>query len=213
MGRRNDHSREQIRALVLEAAESIIRAQGLSGLTVRKIANEIGYSAGTLYLVFENLDDIVMQVNACTLDELQSRLQTTIDQEEQRQGTAREIVYVMVNQYVYFVLQHSNRWRAMFDSRITDLPELPRWYQDKVDALFRLAEVQLQRLNPEAPEEVVVEASRALWCAVYGVCMFGGSLKDVASRDYTIETLVKNLLDRYLAAFEQGKEEFAGEAA
>ena len=213
MGRRNDHSREQIRELALAAADTIIDAQGLAGLTVRKIAAEIDYSAGTLYLVFDNLDDIIMQVNGRTLDELYARLQANLLAAQRSGASARAAVSVMVNDYIDFVMQHSNRWRAMFDSRITDLPELPGWYQEKVDNLFKLAEAQLHQLNPQLTPAILEEAARALWCAVYGVCMFGGSIKDGESKGYTIKTLVYNLLDRYLLAFERKKEEIAGEAA
>ena len=59
MARRSDHSREELREMALAATEEIIDQQGLAGLTARKVAAGIGYTVGTLYLVFRNLDDLI----------------------------------------------------------------------------------------------------------------------------------------------------------
>ena len=45
MGRRSDHKREDLRALALAAARRIMAAEGLRGLTARRLAQEIGYSS------------------------------------------------------------------------------------------------------------------------------------------------------------------------
>ena len=47
-----------------EGAERIVAEHGHSGLSARKVASAIGYTVGTLYLVFDNLDDLVLQVRA-----------------------------------------------------------------------------------------------------------------------------------------------------
>ena len=74
MGRRSSHTPQQLRALVLDAAQEIIEAQGLAGLSAREIARRIGYSPGTIYNVFANLDDVVLNVEARVLDALDRRL-------------------------------------------------------------------------------------------------------------------------------------------
>lgn len=38
--------------MALEAARRIVREEGLGALTARRVAGAIGYSPGTLYLVF-----------------------------------------------------------------------------------------------------------------------------------------------------------------
>ena len=70
MGRRSDHSREDLRVLTLEAARRLLCAHGLEGLTARRVAAEIGYTPGTLYNIFENLDDLILHVTAGALDGL-----------------------------------------------------------------------------------------------------------------------------------------------
>ncbi len=70
MARRSDHSREEIKELALNATEEIVAEAGFQALSARKVASAIGYTVGTIYLVFKNLDDLIMQVNARTLETL-----------------------------------------------------------------------------------------------------------------------------------------------
>jgi len=60
MGRRSDHTPEQLQDLVLSAARGILADEGLRGLSARRLAARIGYSVGTLYNVYENVDEIVL---------------------------------------------------------------------------------------------------------------------------------------------------------
>ena len=54
MGRRNEHSRDEIKEMAIEAGKKIIVEEGFSNLGARKIARAIGYTVGTLYNVFDN---------------------------------------------------------------------------------------------------------------------------------------------------------------
>ena len=80
MARRSDHSREEIKEMALVAAEKMILANGKDGLSARKVAQEIGYTVGTLYLVFKNLDELILHVNGRTLDRLFEKM--TADQKK-----------------------------------------------------------------------------------------------------------------------------------
>ena len=91
MARRSEHSKEQIRDMALEAAETIVATDGLAGLSARKIAKQIGYTVGTLYLVFRNLDDLVLHVNARTLDAMFVKMQESL----QKCRTPRTCVVAM----------------------------------------------------------------------------------------------------------------------
>ena len=74
MGRRSTHTPQQLRELILDAAQDIIEVNGLAGLSAREIARRIGYSPGTIYNMFDNLDDVVLNVEARVLDALDKSL-------------------------------------------------------------------------------------------------------------------------------------------
>ena len=79
MGRRSTHTPQQLRELILDAAQDIIQDQGLAGLSAREVARRIEYSPGTIYNMFENLDDVVLHVEARVLDALDRRLSLGAD--------------------------------------------------------------------------------------------------------------------------------------
>ncbi len=79
MGRRNEHSRDELRALALRAAGEIVAEGdgkgGVGALSMREVARRIGYTVGALYIVFENLDDLIVQLNEQTVIELRAALE------------------------------------------------------------------------------------------------------------------------------------------
>ena len=70
MGRRNEHSREELQEMAISAAEAIIASEAARGLTARKVAGQLGYSAGSLGMMFNGLDELILHVNSRTLGRL-----------------------------------------------------------------------------------------------------------------------------------------------
>ncbi len=46
MGRRSEHSRDEIREMAVNAAAEIVEKEGFQALTARKVAGSIGYTVG-----------------------------------------------------------------------------------------------------------------------------------------------------------------------
>src|SRR5512134_3891242 len=103
MARRNEHSREGIRRMALDAAERIVAAEGYKGLSARKVAAAIDYTVGTLYLVFENLDDLVLQVNGRTLDMLFDWLVTRVGDGD----SPRDVLLALAGAYIAYAEQET----------------------------------------------------------------------------------------------------------
>src|SRR3954466_4061125 len=74
MGRRSDHSRPELKEMRLWPAAELVTKRGLRKLSTRPIARAIGYSAGTLYQLFADLDDLIIHLNVRTLDGLYAAL-------------------------------------------------------------------------------------------------------------------------------------------
>jgi len=98
MARRSDHSREELHALILECARGIAEKKGLRGLTARRIAADIGYAPGTIYNLFANLDNLILQLRGNTLDAFYDFMSANaID------GDPEEILINIANNYITFV--------------------------------------------------------------------------------------------------------------
>lgn len=166
MARRSDHSRDEIREMALKAAEAIVEREGAAGLSTRKIANEIGYTAGSLYLIFENLDDLIFQTNARTLAELAIELDRAMTRKNDPEAVLVELSLV----YLRFAASHRGRWDLIFGPGAPTATASPEWYRNLVLALFDRVEKLLARLDPVRTAPEVALAARALWGGVHGVC-------------------------------------------
>lgn len=183
--------------MALEAAESIVAAQGLEGLSARKVASAIGYTVGTLYLVFENIDDLILQVNARTLDRLYARLAET--QAGARDG--RDWLLQLGEVYIRFADEDPHRWSMIFEHRLAEGRELPEWYEDKIERMFAIVEEALAPLAEGRPRTEVAQAARVIWGGVHGICIL--ALADrlgIAGVD-SVQDLSESLISNYLAGF------------
>lgn len=197
MARRSDHSREEIREMALAAAEKIVSEHGYKGFSARKVASAIGYTVGTLYLVFDNLDDLILQVNGRTLD----RLHAQMVKEQAQYLDARERLLQLGHTYIHFADQEPHSWEMIFDQRSAEGQEMPEWFQKKVARMFALVEVGLEPLAKHHSPQEIACAARALWGGVHGICILAITHKlDVAGVD-SVQDLTQSLMSNYLKGF------------
>lgn len=197
MARRSDHSREEIREMALSAAEKIVREQGYKGFSARKVAGAIGYTVGTLYLVFDNLDDLILQVNGRTLD----RLHAQMVQEQAHCEQATERLLQLGHSYIRFANQDPRCWELIFEHRFHDGEEMPEWFRLKVARMFALVEAGLKPLAGHRSSREIAQAAAALWSGVHGICILAITEKlDVAGVD-SVQDLTQFLMGNFLKGF------------
>ena len=166
MGRRSEHSPEQIKAMALDAAAAIIHEEGLSHLSTRHIAKRMGYTAGTLYQAFANLDDLVLQLNLRTIEGMAQALQGAL----QPQASPQENVRAMCRAYVAYGREHRPQWELLFQRQWPEGFVYPAWYVAAMGKSLAAFEHELQRLmGPKASSHQVTLAGRAVWCAMHGI--------------------------------------------
>lgn len=193
MARRSDHSRDQIRQLVLDACGRIIESSGLEGLSARKIAADIGYTPGTLYLVFDNLDDIVLQTSSGRLDAVFDAMTLAVG----RARTPENRILRLAQAYLDDVMTHEKRWNAIYAHHLPDGQAIPGWYQQKIDRIFSLIEEEIGALLPGKTASTREAISRALWSCVHGASILqlqGKFARTTREFRNTVETGVRLIL-------------------
>lgn len=188
MARRNKHSLEEIREMVLDAAETIIINDGYSALTVRKIAMDIGYTVGSVYMVFANMADLVMHIKTNTVDELTGQLQQVPDCPPEQQ------LMELAKAYLHFAVQNFNRWTLIY---MPDA-ETPEWYRQKINGVFNLVEAQFTQLAPDRSAQQCKQAARALWSGVHGICTLSLTGKPDEEAINNVENTVVLLTESFI---------------
>jgi AcrR family transcriptional regulator len=193
MARRSDHSREELYDMAMMAARDIVRQDGMRALTARSLAAAIGYSPGTLYNLFENLDELALHVNAATLDTLHNAVA-----QDDRSGNPETDLNRMLDRYLAFLQENPALWLAVFDYRGAPGTELPAWYRDRVRKLMELVEEALAPLFAAGEEDERREAASVLWSGLHGICSLAqdGRLTLVSAQ--SVPQMAQSLIANYL---------------
>jgi AcrR family transcriptional regulator len=197
MGRRNEHTREELREIALQAAEDLVAAQGLAGLSARKVVARIGYTVGSLYMIFRNLDDLIVQMNERTLDALYQQLADAVPDRSPPAAAIRGLARA----YIGFALTQTHRWLAVYQHRLPEGESIPDSFAEKVARMFELVQHQLALLSPRRSPDDIALAARALWSGIHGICILGFDQKLEVAGGRSIPDVAGSLLDHYLAGF------------
>lgn len=200
MARRSEHSREEIKAMAITAATSILTQDGIQALSTRNVAKAIGYTVGTLYVVFTNLDELILHINAATLSELEQQLAT----QNKTVQLPPEAIKAIAQGYLHFAQTHPTRWSLLFSHQLPHGAPVPGWFIEKVSTMFELIEVPLRQLKPHCEASVYRTAARALWGGVQGICALAMSDKLRWGADVASEEVIDSLVGNYLNGFLQG---------
>lgn len=194
MARRSDHSRDELYDLALAAARTIVTEQGFAALTARRVAQAMGYTPGTLYNLFANRDDLVLHVNAGTLELLRAALA-----EHHMTGDPATDLEALLTIYEIFLAGHANLWRMLFQHHLPDGQPLPDGYRDRLNGLLGIIETALAPCFPPGREAERRDTARVLWAGLHGIRSLADDAKLDLLSDRPAGDLSRLLVRRVLA--------------
>jgi AcrR family transcriptional regulator len=198
VGRRSSHTAEELRELIVDASTALIREGGLANLSAREIARRIGYSPGTLYNVFENLDDLVLTIEGRLLDELAMELERV-----PREGSPLDQMLALGRAYLQYTSDNPKLWNLLFEHHLPLGRDIPPWYQQKLDGVMQRVECVVAPLMPGHDTVEVKRAARVLWAGVNGITSLATADKLSAVTSEGAASLVDLLITTYVAGLRQ----------
>jgi AcrR family transcriptional regulator len=192
MGRPAKHNQDDVVRMVVDAAETMARQEGLRGLSLRRIAAEIGYVPGSLYNLIGDLDDIILHLNARTLERLSEYLKTCIDPAK----PAVENAFAVADGYLDFVMAEPLLWGLILEHRLLPGVETPHWFAQTLTATTGLVDDILRRLIADETERRLAVAS--LWAALHGIASLATSGKLAAVHKADPHAMARQLVARFL---------------
>lgn len=189
MARRKDHTREELTALAIEAGQKIVIEKGPSALTARSVAREIGYTAGTLYNLFENIDGLTAAINISSMDAFAQTLQAIAEKDRSAEARLRDISQA----YLDFHRESPHLWSLLFAIPVNYHSED---YHQAIDRIFNQVVATVRSFSP-APD-IARKKAKVLWSTLHGICLLQQSGKLNVSEDDSAEELVATFLDQFL---------------
>lgn len=193
MGRRSVHSPEELRQLILDASQTIVERNGITGLSAREIARMIGYSPGTLYNIFENLDDVLLtlqvQLMGRTLEHMR-RVPLGSDSERNVEALAQG--------YVDFALVNRRMWNLFLAHSLPPGTSVPVLLYDYTNSLIDIIRSGLAPIVPTVPRESLDAKARALWSGLNGITAIAATEKGVYLTPATAQFFAKELTSIFI---------------
>lgn len=168
MARRSDHSRAELREIIIATGHRHMEEVGFAHFSAREVAKRIGYSIGTIYNVFGSYDSLILAINGRTLalwrDHLERRLAESADGADRLRRA--------IAAYFEFAAGHRHAWSAIYDFRLPEDTASPESYQQQVRAIFEIVIAEVRLALSEDRQEEAEALTRSLLATVHGHCVF-----------------------------------------
>ncbi len=188
MARRKDHTREELTRMAIEVGQKLVIAEGPGALTARNVAKLIGYTPGTLYNLFDNIDGLAAAINTTSLEAFAEEIRLILRENAKPKKRLRKIAEAYLN----FKRTNPHLWTLLFATPVKSESDS---YHSAIHAVFDQVAEAMQPISgsPKAARQ----DAKIFWATLHGICLLQESGKlDVTEAD-PAETLVKRYLDHF----------------
>lgn len=175
---RREAAKRDLREEILAVSREIIATEGYAALTMRKLAERIGYSPAALYLHFRSREEIAQQVSREVYAKLLAELTSAIAvYDKDPVGRLRALARAYVDfglknpqTYALIFMQDPAYLSAAYAEQHEDDPAT-RAYEVLVETASRLIRAGLRPAKAGKPARAVtpIEFAEAIWAALHGV--------------------------------------------
>ena len=192
---RRDREREERKELILSAARDVVADEGLTGLSIRKIAARIEYSPAIIYHYFASKDEIVSQM----LNEGYDGVLRAVGSAQQGETDPHLRIARALRGYILSALQNPDYFKAFI---LSDSPLILR----RTSALFKGASKErpslammckdLRTIAPDRDDDWLELTAQVLWTSLFGLTARLLIERDVTDeqRDRVIQRYVEFVL-------------------
>ena len=190
---RRERNLAEIRDRATPIAEAIILAEGVEGLSARRLATELQVSVGSLYNAFGDLHQVIRTVIARSAELLANALMTAV---AQAAPDRRSRVVALGEAYFDFAMAEPRRWSLMFEYRAQlEIDDKARDFQGGLlDMLIAAGEA-----DPQSEQHR--QFFLVLWASVHGVVSLATRPTIIAIQPELAKNYITDLVDSALNRF------------
>jgi AcrR family transcriptional regulator len=98
------------RTAILDAARELFAQEGVAGVSMRRLAEKIGYTPRTIYLYFADKDDLLSEL----IEEEVGCLADSLESASAQQRSPKQRLEAVALAYVAFGIEHPHAYEAIF---------------------------------------------------------------------------------------------------
>ncbi|NBC66017.1 MAG: TetR family transcriptional regulator [Bacteroidetes bacterium] len=156
-----------LRNEILEVSRELLIERGFGKLSMRNIAKRANVTATSIYLHFDNKDDLLLALIDQSIEHLKEKLLNEIDPSKDLIRQLEDLARC----YIQFALDHPKEYEIIYMVRPEEMPEYPKEKFQQIRSTYELlAEIidkgrQEDLIDVENP----VISAYTLWAQLHGV--------------------------------------------
>jgi AcrR family transcriptional regulator len=182
---------------IIEAARQVLLSEGYRNFSLRKVAREIDVSATSIYLHFENKDDLVHTLMEQAIERLNSRLQKVATEA----GSPIAKLEALAYEYVEFALNNQREYQVI---HLTSSDEMTRYPKEKFRKARKGYEMVSSVLQQGVDAGFIAEdkpriAAYTFWAQLHGVMsvVLSKRLDTRIEQQEFIDEAIEHIIDGY----------------
>jgi AcrR family transcriptional regulator len=195
--KRREQQKEELYQTILQAAGEMFLKHGYEDFSLRQVAEAIGYSPGTIYLYFDNKDELLRALANQGFVAFSHMLETA----GSSGNSTLDRLTALARGYITFGLQNPAFYRLIFMERPDffvheTLENAPKW--EETFAVWRRVLEDAMRAG-EIRADDPLKTSDAIWSLLHGIVALANRMPDftleraLGAADVAVEMIVKGL--------------------
>src|SRR5690606_390766 len=160
--------RDEVRAAILDAAPELVNRHGASGLTMRAVAEAVGYSPGALYEYFRSKGELLETLYFQGSEGLNARTAQVLADAGPETSLLNRM-RLAAHAYRDYALEHPDLYRLIFSIVHTTGSELSDFEDSSFGALLGLLRGAAERGGVQVDDPL--HTATGLWAFVHGFVM------------------------------------------
>lgn len=165
---RREKEKEELKSLILRAAKKLFVEKGVEQTTIRKIASEVEYSVGTVYVYYKDKNDILHDLHTQGFQQLGGEMRVLFNVAD-----PMERLKALGRVYLQFALENPDMYDLMFTLKapmdFLDSVNKEEWNEGKGTFDVLRATVNQCMEKGHFKGHQLEPLSFAIWSAVHGM--------------------------------------------
>lgn len=182
---------------IIEAAHRLLLSEGYRNFSLRKVASEIGVSATSIYLHFDNKDDLVHALIDKAIERLNRRLmESTLEN-----NNPIENLRSLAQEYMDFALENPREYQIIY---LVSSDEMTRYPKDKFRKVRKGYDIVTSVLKRGVKAEQISQlkpriSAYTFWAQLHGVTsvVISRRLDSRIDKNEFIEEAIEHIINGY----------------
>lgn len=187
-----------LREKILDISRHLLYNEGHSSLSMRGIAKEVGVSATSIYLHFDNKDHLLHTLIEESVEELSVSIEKRVDQDSDVITQFEAII----RGYTDFALNHPEKYQIIYMVRSEAMARYPK---EKFRRARRCYELLVKVIQSGVKSELMEEddpltAAYSIWGQLHGIIsvVLNQRLDSRINKEHFIEKSIQHIVEGFL---------------